>query len=252
MVFANDRRIEDFNFAIIKNQGGNLAQRVHGLRAYRVGPVRYDFGVTRAPYGQKTQARLLQHGPCVCKAIGVRISASYADPVSFGTGRALRRITARCSSAASFSPSVLLRVLMTNVSYNRAVTGLLIVDPYNAFISEGGKIWSRIKAVSEANSCVPHMLAILNAAPKAKLRVLYAMRRRYRPGDYETWPYIGPRLGGGRVANTALGEASSAPSLRLSRVRSSPVSNGARAALPTRTWTFSSKRTASISSSSLG
>jgi hypothetical protein len=26
-----------------------------------------------------------------------------------------------------------------------------VVDPYNDFISEGGKIWPRIKAVAEAN-----------------------------------------------------------------------------------------------------
>jgi nicotinamidase-related amidase len=81
---------------------------------------------------------------------------------------------------------------MTSVSYDRAITALLVVDPYNDFISEGGKIWPRIKAVAEANGCVPHMLEILNAARKAKLRVFYAMHRRYRPGDYETWQYIAP------------------------------------------------------------
>ncbi|HUB50224.1 MAG TPA: isochorismatase family cysteine hydrolase [Acetobacteraceae bacterium] len=81
---------------------------------------------------------------------------------------------------------------MTNVSFNRAITALLVVDPYNDFISEGGKVWPRIKAVAEANGCVPHMLEVLNAARQAKLRVFYAMHRRYRPGDYETWQYIAP------------------------------------------------------------
>jgi nicotinamidase-related amidase len=81
---------------------------------------------------------------------------------------------------------------MTSVSDDRAITALLVVDPYNDFISEGGKLWPRIKAVAEANGCVPHMLQILHAARKAKLRVYYAMHRRYRPGDYETWQYIAP------------------------------------------------------------
>jgi nicotinamidase-related amidase len=67
-----------------------------------------------------------------------------------------------------------------------------VVDPYNDFISEGGKIWPRIKAVAEASNCVPHMLEVLNAARKAKLQVFYAMHHRYRPGDYETWKYIAP------------------------------------------------------------
>jgi nicotinamidase-related amidase len=77
-------------------------------------------------------------------------------------------------------------------TYDKSITALLVVDRYNDFISEGGKIWPRIKAVAEANNCVPHMLEILHAARKAKLRVFYAMHHRYRPGDYETWKYIAP------------------------------------------------------------
>src|SRR3974390_343511 len=81
---------------------------------------------------------------------------------------------------------------MANETYNKEITALLIVDPYNDFISEGGKIWNRIKGVAEAKNCVQNMLEILNAARKAKLRVFYAMHRRYRPGDYESWKYIAP------------------------------------------------------------
>ena len=36
------------------------------------------------------------------------------------------------------------------------------------------------------------MIEVLNAARKAKLRVFYAMHRRYRSGDYETWKYVAP------------------------------------------------------------
>ena len=71
---------------------------------------------------------------------------------------------------------------MTHLSYDKNVTALLVVDPYNDFISEGGKIWPRIKAVAEANDCVPHMQQVLNAARIAKLRVFYAMHHRYRAG----------------------------------------------------------------------
>src|SRR5215471_7306666 len=81
---------------------------------------------------------------------------------------------------------------MANVTYQQDITALLVVDPYNDFISEGGKLWGRIRAVAEANDCVAHMLQVLEAARKAKLRVFYAMHHRYRPGDYETWKYIAP------------------------------------------------------------
>ena len=81
---------------------------------------------------------------------------------------------------------------MPTIAYEKQRTALLVVDPYNDFISEGGKIWPRIKAVAEANSCVPHMLQVLNAAREARLHVFYAMHHRYRPGDYEIWTYIAP------------------------------------------------------------
>ena len=81
---------------------------------------------------------------------------------------------------------------MAKVTYDKPLTALLVIDPYNDFISEGGKVWDRLKAVAEANDCVPHMLQVLHAARKARLRVFYALHRRYRPGDYETWKYIAP------------------------------------------------------------
>ncbi len=81
---------------------------------------------------------------------------------------------------------------MANLRYDKEITALLVIDPYNDFISEGGKIWDRIKNVAEANECVPHMLEVMTAARKAELRVFYALHRRYRAGDYETWKYIAP------------------------------------------------------------
>jgi nicotinamidase-related amidase len=81
---------------------------------------------------------------------------------------------------------------MAKLVYDKDVTALLVVDPYNDFISEGDKLWDRLKGVAEANQCVAHMVQVLNAARKAGLRVFYALHHRYRPGDYETWKYIAP------------------------------------------------------------
>ncbi len=79
-----------------------------------------------------------------------------------------------------------------SLTFDTETTALLVIDPYNDFISEGGKVWDRLKGVAEANQCIPHMQAVLNAARQAQLRVFYALHRRYRPGDYETWKYIAP------------------------------------------------------------
>src|SRR5262245_14672985 len=81
---------------------------------------------------------------------------------------------------------------MATLTVEKEITALLLVDPYNDFISESGKLWDRIKDVAESNNCVPNMLRLLESARKAKLHVVYAMHHRYRTGDYETWKYIAP------------------------------------------------------------
>ena len=78
------------------------------------------------------------------------------------------------------------------MTYEKEITALLLIDPYNDFISEGGKVWSRLKEVAEANRCVPNMLRVLTAAREAGFPVFYALHHRYRPGDYETWKYVAP------------------------------------------------------------
>jgi len=81
---------------------------------------------------------------------------------------------------------------LTAVTYSKDITGLVVIDPYNDFISAGGKVWDRLKGVIETNNCVGHMEQVLAAARSADIRVFYALHRRYRPGDYETWKYIAP------------------------------------------------------------
>jgi len=53
---------------------------------------------------------------------------------------------------------------MMNVPYNQQLTALLVIDPYNDFISEGGKIWDRTKVVAEATSCFTHIRHVRSSA----------------------------------------------------------------------------------------
>ena len=138
---------------------------------------------------------------------------------------------------------------MTTPSYDKGITALLVVDPYNDFISEGGKIWPRIKVVAEANNCVPHMLQILNAARQAQLRVFYAMHHRYRPGDYETWKYVAPiQKAAWQHKTFEYGSwGDSAPNSCRRWGRSSPKNIEAPAVSITPTWICNSRSTVSIS-----
>ena len=81
---------------------------------------------------------------------------------------------------------------MTTLTFATENTSLLVIDPYNDFISEGGKLWDRVQNVATATHTVPHMSKLVAAARKAGLRIFYAMHHRYRPGDYESWKYIAP------------------------------------------------------------
>jgi ureidoacrylate peracid hydrolase len=78
------------------------------------------------------------------------------------------------------------------VQYRGRSTGLVVIDPYNDFISEGGKVWDRLKEVAEANGCVRNMSQVLQAARNADIQVFYALHRQYRPGDYQNWKSIAP------------------------------------------------------------
>ena len=81
---------------------------------------------------------------------------------------------------------------MADMTYDKDITGLVVIDPYNDFISEGGKVWDRLRGVAEANDCVAHMAEVLTTARDAGIRVFYALHHRYRPGDYQTWRYVAP------------------------------------------------------------
>lgn len=54
--------------------------------------------------------------------------------------------------AVVLSSHVLSRTMTTVTSSDKDATALLVIDPYSDFISEGSKIWGRLKAVAEAHS----------------------------------------------------------------------------------------------------
>jgi hypothetical protein len=149
------------------------------------------FDAWHIPYGQSTRSRT---SAAATRRSSPRISRkkkgrSSRWPSDLGEqARGSKRLCLR------ETPVTLTHVVSAHgkLTYDKALTALLVIDPYNDFISEGGKVWDRLKDVAEANECVPHMLQVLNAARKAELRIFYALHRRYRAGDYETWKYIAP------------------------------------------------------------
>jgi ureidoacrylate peracid hydrolase len=80
-----------------------------------------------------------------------------------------------------------------------------MIDPFNDFISEGGKVWDRRKGVAEANKCVPHMIQVLDAARKAGIRVFCALHHRHCANSEGIWSRKTFEYGtwGGEIRHTA-------------------------------------------------
>ena len=86
-------------------------------------------------------------------------------------------------------------LLTPDLSYEPELTGLLIVDPYNDFLAEGGKLFQLCRATLEANNVIDHMRQILAAARRLGMQVFIAPHHRWRECDkhthWKTMPPIG-------------------------------------------------------------
>jgi nicotinamidase-related amidase len=71
--------------------------------------------------------------------------------------------------------------------YQAASTAILLVDPYNDFLSEAGKVWPRVKAIAEEVKLLDHLRALVAAAREKGIRIYFVPHHRYEPGDYVEW-----------------------------------------------------------------
>lgn len=76
--------------------------------------------------------------------------------------------------------------------HDPARTGLLLVDPYNDFLSEGGKLWPRLKEVAGEVHALDHLRTIVDTARRVGVQVFFVPHHRWEPGDYEDWKFPTP------------------------------------------------------------
>ncbi|MDP6402230.1 MAG: isochorismatase family cysteine hydrolase [SAR202 cluster bacterium] len=70
-------------------------------------------------------------------------------------------------------------------------TGLLIVDPQNDFLSDGGVVWDLVGAIVKENQVVPHLVQLLKAATDAGIPVVYSPHY-YTDNEFESWKHLNP------------------------------------------------------------
>jgi nicotinamidase-related amidase len=82
---------------------------------------------------------------------------------------------------------------MHTENYIEDRTGLLLVDPYNDFLSPAGKLWSRAKEVAEKVNLLSNLKSIVQAARQSGVQIFVVPHHRWEPGDYTHWKHATPR-----------------------------------------------------------
>ncbi len=86
-------------------------------------------------------------------------------------------------------------------------TALILVDPFNDFLSEGGKMYPLTKETVEGIDLVQNLKKLIAGARERKILVIYAPHRHTDKGDYMNWRFLSPSHQGSK--NTALFEKGS-------------------------------------------
>ncbi|CDY79329.1 Isochorismatase [Caballeronia glathei] len=81
---------------------------------------------------------------------------------------------------------------MGDAVYDAKSTALLLVDPYNDFMSEGGKVWPLIREVAEEVGLLDNLRTIARAVRDAGIQVVIVPHRRWQAGDYASWGHPNP------------------------------------------------------------
>jgi nicotinamidase-related amidase len=81
---------------------------------------------------------------------------------------------------------------MTVPNYRARSTAILLVDPYNDFLSKGGKLWERTKDIAEKVNLLDNLRNVIADARKANVKIYFVPHHRWSPGDYIHWKHATP------------------------------------------------------------
>lgn len=78
------------------------------------------------------------------------------------------------------------------MNYDPSTTAILLIDPYNDFLAEGGKLWPRVKAVAEDVQLLDHLRQVVSAARVMAFTIIFVPHHRWQPGDYVSFDHPSP------------------------------------------------------------
>ncbi len=83
---------------------------------------------------------------------------------------------------------------MTNGAIEEDKTALVVIDPYNDFLSFGGKSWLLNRATLHALGTNKHLEQLLAAARSVGMTICFAPHARYRAGMFASRRYLNPSI----------------------------------------------------------
>ena len=86
--------------------------------------------------------------------------------------------------------------------YPKGQTAILLVDPYNDFLSSRGKTWPLLRTVAKQVNLIENLKKLTQTGREQGLPIFYAMHLRYRPGNYEDLKYLSPSQAGIKLTKT--------------------------------------------------
>jgi nicotinamidase-related amidase len=75
-------------------------------------------------------------------------------------------------------------------TYSVKRTALLVVDPYNDFMTEGGKLYNAIKATADASGMYDNLRKIIPAARSLGIQIFILPHHRSHKGDFDGWQHV--------------------------------------------------------------
>jgi nicotinamidase-related amidase len=77
-------------------------------------------------------------------------------------------------------------------STRNATTALLLIDPLNDFLSDGGKLWPYARDVAARLQLCDNLQLLLATARASGTTVIFVPHRRYKKDDFDGWKFVSP------------------------------------------------------------
>jgi nicotinamidase-related amidase len=69
-------------------------------------------------------------------------------------------------------------------------TAILLIDPYNDFLHEDGKMYPRLEESIKHTDTISHMFDLLAAARAHKIPIYYGLHQPMKSGNFDGWKHM--------------------------------------------------------------